>query len=43
MGICQKTKYLPRADTMIVSQVLTNLRYHINSDQNLMDLEPDIP
>ena len=42
-GFCQKTKYRLGADTMRISQVFKNLRYHINSDQNLMDFWPDIP
>ncbi len=33
-----KTKHQSIADTMRVSQVVRNLRYHLNSDQNLMDL-----
>ncbi len=40
---CQKTKYQLGADTMRISQVSRNLRYHINSNQNLMDFWPDIP
>jgi len=35
---CKKTKYHPIADTMRISQVLKNLRYHLNSGQDLMDL-----
>ena len=36
-GFCQKTKYQQTLDIMRISQVLKNLRYHLNSDQNLMD------
>ncbi len=37
-GFCLKTKYHSIADIMRISQFLRNLRYHINSDQNLTDL-----